>query len=200
MKTSTGSRYKNTGEQLKVLRNKGARFFLILLLLFSASYLFAFSWPEDRYMVVNESGSNVLLIAKLKDISDMHRKIKYCRDHIYITTLILSWYTDYNKDLIPPSYPERSLFKIEQDLHLFTPPEEIPEAIPYIDVFRYLLEVFIIYDAEGNVVMTLDDVTEDSLTINKLAPDFSTSSVHIKIVITPETVEAGRRKYAGRKE
>jgi hypothetical protein len=151
-------------------------------------------------MVINESGSDILLTTKLKDIADMHQRIKYCRDNIYITTLELSWSAVYNKDLIPPSYPERALFTIEQDLHLFTPPEEIPEAIPYIDIFHYLVEVFIIYDAEGNVVMTLDDVTEDSLTINKMAPDFSTSSVQIKIVITPETVEAGRRKYAGRKE
>jgi hypothetical protein len=89
---------------------------------------------------------------------------------------------------------------MEQDLHLFIPPEEIPEAIPYIDVFHYLVEVFIIYDAEGNVVMTLEDVTEESLTIIKLAPDYSTSSFHIKIVITPEIIRAGREKYAGRTE
>jgi hypothetical protein len=45
--------------------------------------------------------------------------------------------------------------------------------------------------------MTLDDVTEDSLTIIKMAPHHSTSSVQIAIVITPEIIRAGREKYAG---
>jgi hypothetical protein len=159
--------------------------------------------PYDKYGLVNETGSDILLTLKLKDIAGQEgggfKKIKYYRDNSYITTLELSFHSVYNKEPIPPasSYPHLwGFFQIERNLHLFTPPEEIPEAIPYIDVFHYLIEFFIIYDAEGNVVMTLNDVTEESLTITKMAPHASNSSVQIKIVITPEIVRAGREKYA----
>jgi hypothetical protein len=59
--------------------------------------------------------------------------------------------------------------------------------IPNIVIFRNVVEDFFVYDMNGNIILTMDDV-EDYLGIGPM-PEW--------IFITQEVVETGRRKYAG---
>jgi hypothetical protein len=65
--------------------------------------------------------------------------------------------------------------------------------IGVLEKFLLVVEDLVIYDSEGHTIMTLEDISEDTFSVE----DYERGFV---IHITPEVIEAGRRKYAGRKK
>jgi hypothetical protein len=69
---------------------------------------------------------------------------------------------------------------------IFKFPLNRANGLPHLPIFRTIVEDFIIYDFYGNVIMTIEDINENTL---KQGGAIST------IAITPEMAENGRRKY-----
>jgi hypothetical protein len=74
------------------------------------------------------------------------------------------------------------------------------------ELFDNLIDEFIVYDEEGNIIMTLDDITENSFTEDYVVTSAYTDSnsenagdtrLQDAIFITPEILEKKKKKYAG---
>jgi hypothetical protein len=63
--------------------------------------------------------------------------------------------------------------------------------IPHLQVFDYFVKEFVVYDHNGDVIMTKEDINEHTLAVYENLIDYSV------IEITPEIVNAGRQKYRG---
>jgi hypothetical protein len=71
---------------------------------------------------------------------------------------------------------------------------EMNILIGALEKFQRILNNFIVYDAEGNIILTMDDINENTFIT------YEVINIEYVIKITPDIVEAGRMKYAGRKE
>jgi hypothetical protein len=70
-------------------------------------------------------------------------------------------------------------------------------SVTALEIFQRVIKAFIVYDSKGNIVLTMDDINENTfITFGDMATEYNFIDHIIKI--NPDIVEAGRRKYAGR--
>jgi hypothetical protein len=182
-------------------------FFIIGILLFPISLASATSFPKDEYIFFNESNYPIIVNVTYKDIVHEGAVINYYENNKFINNIHIGYIGNFNKDIIPSK--EKStifltepyyyiVFNQEKYSYMFGTPEEerlyLPgnneeNVLPPTTVFHCLIQEFTVCDIEGNLIMTLDDITDSSFTIideyNKL------------IILTQEIVETGKQKYAG---
>jgi hypothetical protein len=71
--------------------------------------------------------------------------------------------------------------------------------ITALEKFQRIIKTFVVYDSAENIILTIDDIDENAfITHGDMTNEYNFIDHIIKI--TPEIVEVGRRKYAGRKE
>jgi hypothetical protein len=66
-------------------------------------------------------------------------------------------------------------------------------AVDGAHLIKLCYETFIMYDADDNIIMTIDDLNENSFVEYKY-------KYGLALIVTQEMVEAGRRKYTGTTE
>jgi hypothetical protein len=157
------------------------KYVFAIIFILTVHSLFGFSFLEDKYRIVNNSSTDIMVTAIPKD-SVNREGIDFIKDGITISKIRLTTFLTSNKHLVSKDkINECSIFDM-------LPNYEIAAS----DIFRYLLKEFVVYDIEGYIIMTMNDITEEIFTRSERRM--------FSICITQEMVEAGRRKYAGRKE
>ena len=153
-------------------RKAGISLLCIFLLLFT-SPLFARSRQRDIFNIKNISGEELLLTVRYSD--NVIRRIFSLEDHFKVPLRShepdgsLNWYK-----IFPLFITEERRIEFDRNR-------------PAVETLRIYVIDLIVYDMEGNVVLTLNDIQEDHF-------EFLVSEDQSKpcIIITPEMVRAGR--------
>jgi hypothetical protein len=182
---------------------KNKRFLWIVVLVFTpVSFLFASRWYYE-YLIKNETEEDVFFIARLSNIVKEKGYAEYIHhyedgreDHILllppprlgknINKRALP-YTDMLYririiDIIPPL----RLFNIEDGEFFF---------IDGYDIMHAFFDEFIVYDGDGNIILTMDDLQRGV----SFRPFDETTKYTGVLRVTEEMIKFGLKKYAGRK-
>jgi hypothetical protein len=158
---------------------------LSILFILTTLYLFC-GEPVDSYLLVNNSEDDIFITYDLKDIIGHNNGIiPFFKDDVLISNIYIIHYYPF---AIKKSIPKSNFYDI--GIFFIRPNYEITPK----DIFHSLVEEFIVYDIKGNIIMTIDDIDEESFTI------FGSGARELIIYITQETIENGRRKYGERKQ
>ena len=166
---------------MQLARKAGMSLFCIFLLLFS-SPLFARSRQRDIFNIKNISGEEWLLTVRYSD--NVIRRTFSLEDHFKVPLRShepdgsLNWYK-----IFPLFITEERRIEMPDGSIMFF----FDRNRPVVETLRIYVIDLIVYDMEGNVVLTLDDIQEDHF-------EFLVSEDQSKpcIIITPEMVRAGR--------
>ncbi|MDR2942258.1 MAG: hypothetical protein LBV17_06685 [Treponema sp.] len=192
-------------------------YFLAILAIFFISPCLFPSGSQTKYYIENKSGEDIKLTGIYKDIVKREWGFPYYEDNIQVGVIRVSANT-YDINMVIPAISNKSyhyysimavdpviILEHEDGSRAFKQQvpfmQQIGEAknIEYVHppghiVFHSFLEIFTIYDMDDNVIMTLDDIDENSFEHSKMGDGNFSSTIYM----TQERVEAGRKKHAGR--
>jgi hypothetical protein len=172
------------------------RYAVHFILLFNGYILFGMSNPSNLFLIWNKSDAPIKLTIQFKHFPDGNPiSIDYYENNIFITTIkMFSRWDDYKRMIYNVGRPYLLICE-------FDPNEVIGSNLGhYINLFHFLVEKFIIYDDKDCIIMTLNDITEAIFTFSDGGDYYGNGYYTTNIYITQETIETGRRKYAGLKE
>jgi hypothetical protein len=177
---------------------------IIVLVFVPASFLFASRWYYE-YLIKNETEEDIFFIARLNNLLKERNYIEYIHHYEdgseeHMALLPAPWpKKDINKRALPYTdmlyririidiIPPLRLFNIEDGEFIF---------IDGYDIMHIFFDEFIVYDGDGNIILTIDDLQRGvSFRPFDETPETKYTGV---LRVTEEMVESGRRKYAGRK-
>jgi len=185
-------------------------YIFFILFLCCLSSLFPSGQRIDKYYVVNKSDENIKVTVLYNEVMKQTGVIDYYENGHYLGKIRITG--GYARDLINYELPYFSGW-INNRSNVFwnyiSPIELYPGVrrenindyirVPDYEIFQLLLEQFIIRDMENNIIMTLDDISEDSFRIvkNHYAPPLENSREEdiFGLIITREILEEGRERY-----
>jgi hypothetical protein len=163
---------------------------LSLTLFLIVAVLFGRGLALIEYSIKNESNV-IIMITTIPNVSIQQGRTSYYKNDIEFRGISIGGYAKYTKRVIPcKSYTSiLALNPILEQTEYFDGEMKITEYnILNKDIVQYFFEGLFIYDSNGNIIMTREDIDGNSFTDGN----------HPTLYITQEMVEAGRRKYAGR--
>jgi len=184
---------------------RSIRLVIFAVLVLNAFCVFSLSPATDQYYIVNASDSPVYMTIRFKysERDGMNFctgfgfliNFDYYEDNIFITGIHGERCREVNKRYLFPNglipflaldFPIVSfpIFSLRANTVLASNLQH------YVGLFHYLLEEFTIYDEESHVIMTMDDITEDSFTFQE-----NINSYLIMLYITPELIKNGRQRH-----
>jgi hypothetical protein len=150
--------------------------------MYSVCWFFLFAGNNERsFGITNNSDEELLCTMVPKEGVNDPRWIECYENGIFLGDIRVYRVYSFKRRLLERHNWDEAdpLFVLRSDY--------VWNEIPKIVIFRNVIEDFFLYDMNGNIIMTMDDV-EDYLGIG-LMPDW--------IFISQEAVETGRKKYAG---
>jgi hypothetical protein len=189
---------------------------LLFFLLIISPYVFSAGGGErgDDYMIVNNSDENIIITFKINEILKQgQNRFLYENDFHYISGI--------HFDIINEIIPYRNSYfggvrnlKYRVLIRRYLIIDYKYTNLSGVDLFDYIVDEFIVYDMFGNIIMTLDDITEDHFREDYIDPyieeyddDFlntflfyyqnenETRTMSYGIFITQNIINAGRIKY-----
>ena len=177
---------------------KFIKYLLFLTMMFNAQTLFGFSPPNDRYFIWNKSNDPIYITSRIRQNNFEHI------DFAHVTSFSFTFYLN---DIYITNIKSINIFQVERrkffpsdNNNIFDPRYSYPvitflsnldlalDPRQYSHLFHYIFEELIIYDHEGYIIITLDDINTDSFTVDKS---------FITLRITQEVVDMGRKRHAG---
>lgn len=151
-----------------------------MMFFFIAIESFSTSLKEELFQLENDSSYEIMFT--IKTIDPAHgRLIDYYKQGVFIDKIELKSSYSIDKYHVPVKETE-SLFYVYRN-----------DNISVIEKFFVIVKDFIIYDRDGNIILTLDDIYEE------LFYSLGTMNILHIIRITDEVIEFGRRKYSERR-
>lgn len=195
------------------------KFLLILLLVSISTSLFAKS--RDRigrrsYYIINMSNESILINYKIQDFLLTQNYFDHFENNGQMTRIVPNFY---DIEIIPykdTSICENNLTHIFRIIRLETSYIRdrfgrvefllMNQFSPHLDfntrhfsgkeIFNYLLDEFVISDISGNIIMTLDDINENSFRWERLGDDIFINSTNIiyGLFITSDKLDLWRNR------
>jgi hypothetical protein len=183
---------------------KSKCFLLVVILLFvPVSFLAAGAW-QYNYLITNESEQNIFFTAHFNNFVKENGYIEYIHQYMdggkeHKTLLPIPWP---HKDISEHVSPNKDVMEFA---HIITISAPIPlrEDVEYIsidgyDILRIFFDEFIVYDDDGNIILTMDDL-QRGVSFRPFDETLKYANATVVFHVTKEMVESGRRKYTGRK-
>jgi hypothetical protein len=187
---------------------KNRRFLWIVVLLFvPASYLVSSTWHYD-YFIRNETEEDIFFVARVRPNNIL--KEKGYIEYIYhyedgseypVILVVAGWKNDeiIKKHVSPDTNYTRIIAILPQ-----TGKYAELIFIDGYDIIHAFFDEFVVYDGDGNIVLTMDDLQRgvSFMIYDKYdeAPWIPMALEYTGVLrITKEMMESGLRKYAGRK-
>jgi hypothetical protein len=140
-----------------------------------------FSPPTDYYFIENNTTIDIVYDLRIKEGINRLDWIDYFVDGVLIGKVkVFSFWASGVSNISPNSYGY-----IVEFYRSFT-----NTHIGVLEKFLLVIEDLLVYDSEGYTIMTMEDITADTFSVE----DYGRAFV---IHITQEVMDAGKRKYAG---
>jgi hypothetical protein len=175
--------------------------FLVIFLIKSTLYA---AVPSIHYSIINISGTDIRYTLKFKPFSE---PLRVCYNNEYYnpndTAIrdILGYYSpdnnyfyigshsDANRKLLAGNFNDR----INYDYFLIVEP---PKKITTSGIFLSLVDEFFVYDVDDNIVMTINDINDNSFQNYIPIDDWDGFILaDFCLVITQEKISEGRKRY-----
>jgi hypothetical protein len=162
--------------------------YFFINLYFTPCLLFGWSPTREIYVIQNDSNETLFYAVSSLDELGIFYEIPYFEDGIFID--IIKIYRP------PPPNDDRRRVSANNSRILVEVIKNI--NIGKLEKFYRLFDTFFVYDSEGNIIMTIEDIDDNSFLIKFGDTENNYSMTGYYLHITQEMVEAGRKKYEGR--
>jgi hypothetical protein len=162
----------------KMTKIKNKPFFIFVFLVLLVFLLCGFSPIPDYYHIFNDTDMDIVYDLQNKDIA-IYSKIDYFDDGVFIDRItVLLAGTSGSYTILPGKRAHVVAFDhFSYHAH-----------IGVMEKFLLVVENLVIYDSDGHTIMTMEDITANTFSVEDYGRGFV-------IHITPEVIETGRRKY-----
>jgi hypothetical protein len=164
--------------------NNKAKIIILTYIYFTPFLLFSWGPTTESYLIRNDSNETIYFIVSCTDELHIFSEIPYFENGILI---------DFIKMYVP--IETNTMYIVEPNNF-----EKIVEVIKntsigMLDKFHRLFDGFAVCDSEGNLIMTIEDISENSFSVRGDIMNIY-AMTRYDLHITQEMVEVGRQKYA----
>jgi phage antirepressor YoqD-like protein len=156
-------------------------------LYFTPCLLFSWSPTTEIYVIQNDSNETLFYSVSSLDELDKFSEVLYFEDGILVDKIQIFG---------PPTKDNRRRVSANGFSMLVEVIKNI--NIGRLQKFNRLFDTFIVYDSEGYIIMTKEDIDDNSFSIEfgDIVNSYTMTGYYLHI--TQEMVEVGRQKYAER--
>ncbi|GHU77793.1 hypothetical protein FACS189462_0620 [Spirochaetia bacterium] len=156
-------------------------FFAIYLFIVINTIASGLSYYRDWFSIENTSDENLTFTEIRQD--GITSSVDIYRNGVFVSTIMN---LRVHESIKFPLVPKGEIIIMTCHVNITIKP---------IEKFHGAIKEFFVYDSDGNIILTIEDINEDFFTTSG---DMTNEYNHIDHIlrITPEMVEAGRKKYS----